>query len=67
MGIATNSLPVITLEKNTQAEANWLAVPDFPRPSLLPRAPRLEGEILNPVSRGAIHLRPQPTTLRHQY
>ena len=40
MGTATNSLPIMTQETKHLAEANWLAVPDFSRPSLLPRAAR---------------------------
>ena len=34
MGTATNSPPAMALEKNTQLEANWLAVPIFREPAI---------------------------------
>ncbi len=42
MGTATNSPPPWPWEQGTSPEANWLAVPDFSRRLLLPRAARLE-------------------------
>ena len=64
MGTATNSLPIMTQETKHLAEANWLAVPDFSRPSLLPRAasyfPAQKGETawwLGTVSQFRVRMR----------